>query len=143
VKSLDTHLGAYRFHGANGFATAGAIAYSDMGRVQSRLDHVARVHRLIRSTCDLAGLRFRAPQAEADYGWVKCMCVAYRFGISCASLAGTTRVSLARLAVRHFRLDSSSVSVRAARLLYLLVLLLAPFPAAKRLLELRDRFAVS
>jgi hypothetical protein len=139
VKSLDSELGAYRFHGANSFVTAGAIPYSDLRRVQSRLDHVARVHRLLKSTCEMAGLDLRAPRAEADYGWVKALCVAYRFRLSNTAAGIQTRASLVRIFVRHFRLDSSAAPVRVGRLLYLTLLLLTPLPAMRRLLLLRDR----
>jgi glycosyltransferase involved in cell wall biosynthesis len=141
VKSLDVELGAYRFHGANGFVTAGAIAYSDLRRVRSRLDHVARVHRLLRSTCELAGVPFRAPRAEADYGWVKALCVAYRFKLFDTFAGSQTRTSLAKIFFRHFRLDSSSAPTRVGRLLYLLLLLFSPLAATRRLLLLRDQTA--
>jgi hypothetical protein len=143
VKSLDVELGAYRFHGSNNFVTAGSIAYADLRRVQSRLDHAARVRRLLESTCKLAGLSFRPPRPQTDYGWVKCMCVAYRFKLSSASARAETRSSLMRHAVDHFREDESSWSVRVTRLLYLVLLLLAPMPTVKKLLMARDQQALA
>lgn len=134
VCSIDVELAAYRIHSSNNFVST-TMAYADTAKVRKYLDDFYRRQALLVSSCRAAGFEYRRQADWEDYGLLKGLCVARRWGLAGRHFERPRLAPLLTAISVHLRQGAGSTSARLRRAATLMAILLTPRRLAGKIVD--------